>query len=124
MTAASTKDKWTLPDNRADAVARQLARVLAHPGKREDAVRVLRRADGLFDALDQWAKTGVIPSAWHVTTGDAEAATLLYDTVSEELRTHGGVVAARAALGTAHAEWERLDGLMREGSPLPEPWQR
>lgn len=111
----------------ADHTANALTVALVAPGK--DARRALRKADRLFDRVDQLAKAGLLPHGWRVVAGEREDTfedtyvTARYDALSEALREDGGPVAARRALAVARVEWAHLDTCMCSGGPFPEPWR-
>lgn len=87
----------------------------------------LRLAGRAFDLLDGLMRGGArLPFFWPGSehTDGHDGVTELYDATSEALRRSGGVEQSFAALRTACARWKSLDLVFREGSPLPEPWQR
>lgn len=111
----------------AEVIAVRLSTLLATPGAPVYSVANLRRADHAFDLLDGLMRGGApLPFFWPVSeeTDGHDGVTELYDATSEALRRSGGVEQSFAALRTACARWRSLDLVLREGSPLPEPWQR
>lgn len=111
----------------ADVMVAELSRLLAKPGFLGQSVATLRRADGAFDVLDELMRSGgPLPCCWP-GKGRPERhgpVTELYDSVSETLREVGGPVQSFMVLRRAVAYWRELDAALRNGWPLPEPWQR
>lgn len=130
--ASNTNDLGTEDTRmtRADTLAHGLSRVLNAPGLPENAGRTLKRADRLFGELDALLRAGKpVPAEWNVHE-DAHiparvVVTVAYDAVSEHLRSRErSNPRVWQALLDAGVEWERLTGMLRAGSPLPDPWQR
>ncbi|GAA1466341.1 hypothetical protein NE857_09560 [Nocardiopsis exhalans] len=111
----------------AEELVRGLGFLLNTPGKPVHARTSLNRADMTFTRLDRLLRAGrALPNSWRVdwdaSVWEQERVTLMYDEVSEALRTLGGSVVSWPALQRAGDYWGRLDTAMRTGSPLPEPW--
>lgn len=117
----------TAPPPPAEVLAIRLSTLLATPGSPVYSVEHLRRADQAFDLLDGLLRGGApLPFFWPVSAQKQghEGVTELYDATSEALRQPGGVEPSFASLRIACARWKSLDLALRDGAPLPEPWQR
>lgn len=126
MPADSRED---VPVSFVDTYVNELSVLMTNLGHPAHASVRIRQCDRLFSAIDHHMRDGgALPLRWRVNrnagVSDRDAMDTVYDALSEALRERGGVVADRAALDIARREWERLDGLIRDGSPLPSPWAR
>ena len=109
-----------------NACAAQLHRLPTSPGPPCDAVATLNSADNVFTTLDSLLRAGApLPSRWALSghDGDVEPVTWVYDALSEALRETGETGPVFTALREACRHWRTLEGLLRAGSPLPEPWR-
>lgn len=110
-----------------NACAAQLHRLLTTPGLPCDAADTLSSADNVFTTLDSLLRAGApLPSLWSLSghDGDMEDVTRAYDALSEALRETGETCPVFTALREACRHWRKLEGLLRAGSALPEPWRR
>lgn len=110
-----------------NACVAQLHRLLATPGLVSDAACALGSADNVFTTLDSLLRAGApLPSRWVLSghDGDMEEITRVYDALSEALRETGETCPVFTALREACRHWRTLEGLLRNGSVLPEPWRR
>jgi hypothetical protein len=109
----------------ATALADQLSTLLAVRGNAAKMRHALRVADRVFDALHEHLRSGgTPPRGWAPGKGaDGQRyTTAWFDALSETLRDPNARPTLRATVNAAEVAWDALDAALREGAPMPEPW--
>ncbi|MCY9786774.1 hypothetical protein KIK06_23090 [Nocardiopsis sp. EMB25] len=109
----------------ATVLAEQLSTLLAVRGNAARMRHALRVADRVFDALHEHLRGGgTPPRGWLPGRGgDGQRyTTAWFDALSETLRDPNARPTLRATANAAEVAWHALDAALREGAPMPEPW--
>lgn len=106
-------------------LAQRLTVLLAVRGTDDEIRRALQEADRVFDDLHWFMRTGgELPRGWlrGRGTNGQRYTTAWFDALSETLRNPDSRPTLRATANAAEVAWSALDAALREGAPMPEPW--
>lgn len=109
----------------ATRFAERLTALLSVRGTDDEIRRALQEADSVFDDLHWSMRTGGgLPRGWLPRKGpDGQRyTTAWFDALSEILRDPNARPTLRAAANAAEVAWSALDAALRQGAPMPEPW--
>ena len=108
------------------ALADRLSALLSVRGNAARTGHALRLADETFDALHEHLRHGgTPPRGWSPARGakDRRYTNTWFDALSETLRDPHARPTPRATADAAEVAWNALDAALREGAPMPEPWE-